>query len=743
MNNFFFNTSLYPLFKKALKSTEKEPVVINILSTDSSLQKKETKVSESAAPRKNMSRKYEPSPFGRFFGPRKQQPVSVDMKDFSSWKNKNYRKAEESIQDEEFTSSKFSLSDFMNDKSQTKFNELDQTRSDMQKPINQLSTDDPLYKKFSLDSYMHKLEEQTLVKNEFEENDDILEPLGSQTQSVVPDSSQDENFGFGLNSSVEKFALDDPISGDSFKFEQEELDKFRARLDKMEREAANIKEKSNEKVITGNDLSAISGFNINNLTEESDEESENSMLIDDIESVNAKFGVDSSELKEKKEKTVSQGKRFIEINRTETDSSDNSDSEVAKFDNEIDFVESDEESENRATNLIDSFDNDEEDVNDSQENIESADESVADDEFADDENIVQDEDSTNVDSNIDDENIVISDDIGSELNNDDESIEVDSENNNQESNINKMTKISRSDIVTKDDLKSMSEELIGKFTELYKKGDESDEAGFIAEDPYQIQGRNGINPMYPDSNTGYIPQTPYGMGTQQMTDDASLRLQLQELINTNKRLDLEKEERLRQAELEKERVAAEYESRIKEMEQSFKQNYEDFKKQAYLDKLDRDIKLKEAESKFKKKTVEIKEQEKDTYKRERTGAMLRKELKSHLNIANLEMDKKLLEVASHLNKDQFDRLNAENIEMAKRLENEELKAREDEEVESVVEEEIDEIEEEEEESPKKTTTKKTTRKRKTASRTTPARRGARRTSRRRIDSDIIGGIDFE
>ena len=247
MNNFFFDESDYSLFRKALKTTDNEPIVINILSTDSSLQSREDKTAEVASARKNMSKKYEPSPFGKFFGPRKQQAVSVDMKDYSSWKNKNYRKTEKSLDDRVNSEVKFSLSDFMNDKSSGTFNELDQAKSDLQKPINQLSTSDPLYKRFSLDSYMNKLEEQTLTKDSFEENDDILEPLGTDTQSVVPDSSQDENFGFGSNANIEKFAFDDNTSGDEFKFEQEELDKFRARLDKIEREAANIKEKSTQK----------------------------------------------------------------------------------------------------------------------------------------------------------------------------------------------------------------------------------------------------------------------------------------------------------------------------------------------------------------------------------------------------------------------------------------------------------------------------------------------------------------
>ena len=37
MNNFFYRDTDYDLFKKALRSTKNEPVIINILSDDSSL----------------------------------------------------------------------------------------------------------------------------------------------------------------------------------------------------------------------------------------------------------------------------------------------------------------------------------------------------------------------------------------------------------------------------------------------------------------------------------------------------------------------------------------------------------------------------------------------------------------------------------------------------------------------------------------------------------------------------------
>ena len=101
------------------------------------------------------------------------------------------------------------------------------------------------------------------------------------------------------------------------------------------------------------------------------------------------------------------------------------------------------------------------------------------------------------------------------------------------------------------------------------------------------------------------------------------------------------------------------------------------------------------------------------------------------------MDKKLLEVASTLNRAENEKLVAENNEMERRLE-EEVNARLAEVVEDEVEEEIEEVEEEK---PAKTTTRRTTTKKRksTTTRRSPARKG----SRRKIDSDIIGGIDFE
>ena len=725
MNNFFFDESDYSLFRKALKTTDNEPIVINILSTDSSLQSREDKTAEVTSARKNMSKKYEPSPFGKFFGPRKQQSVSVDMKDFSSWKNKNYRKTEKSLDDRVNSEVKFSMSDFMNDKSSGTFNELDQAKSDLQKPINQLSTSDPLYKRFSLDSYMHKLEEQTLTKDSFEENDDILEPLGADTQSVVPDSSQDENFGFGSNVNIEKFAFDDNTSGDEFKFEQDELDKFRARLDKIEREAANIKEKSTQKLIDSNELSEISGgFDLDKLTDDSEDTT--SVSVSE-KSVSTDANVETPKVTHK---------TFFEVNKNEGAVKKRASSGLLAA-----FEDVEQESNTSSVSAVEEIAQTEEptfDLSDNNENVEQ-DASLSTDEVEELGDLDKIEDIGDLDESTNEEDSIV--ETGDESQDDIFGDNIDATDELGEDGEDDLLETETTKVKT-DDLSAQ-----GETATMPVGGD------VIA--PY---GQDMVNPVVGDPNAMYGYTDP-SLGTQiiapsYVDESATLKAQLQELIDSNKKLDYEHDQKLREAELEKERVAAEYESRIREMEKSFKESYEDFKKQAYLDKLDRDIKLKEAETKFMKKTEKIKEEEKESYSKEKLGVMLRKELKSNLNISNLEMDKKLLEVASKLNKDNYDKLFAENTEMVRRMEEEAARVAAEEEARKAALaeeddefEEVEEIEEVDEETSSKTTKSKTSTTRKSTTRkrkpTTRKTTTARRSPRRKIDSDIIGGIDFD
>ena len=95
MDNFFSNALDFNFFKKALKITDGESIIINVSSTDSSLVSKPKYDSNPQnKQRKSMSDKFEPSPFGRFFGSQKRNTAPVDMNDFTSWKNKNYRRKE-------------------------------------------------------------------------------------------------------------------------------------------------------------------------------------------------------------------------------------------------------------------------------------------------------------------------------------------------------------------------------------------------------------------------------------------------------------------------------------------------------------------------------------------------------------------------------------------------------------------------------------------------------------------------
>lgn len=682
MNNFFYNNFDYTLFKKAFKETKGEPVIINILSSDSSLtdKKKETK----QVARKNYSNKFEPSPFGKFFGPRRQQTSSVDMNNFSSWKNKNYRDIEKKIDKTEKNPLKFSIADFMNERSKSmKYNELDQAKSEVQKPITQLSSSDPLYKRFSLDSYMHKLEEQTKVKSSFEQNDDILEPLGDLTEKVVPDSSQDENFSYASDVNVEGVAFDDNIGGEKYRIAQDELDKVKSRLEKMERE---IKDKSNEKVLSSeiSDLTKDDNndsFDLEKLGfDDEDIDDDNKIEVDDIEKVNDKvLSKDETSLKQDDEnKPKVDHKKFMEINRTESSSPRKINSDAKTDENELN-----------------------KNVNDDIETSVDVDENT--------------EEAQEVDANkqteapsedLNEESANLSSDEEPEENNDNSGIDGDENENDlvdaeQSSDDEFKTEIydndkrvDRDDILTKQDFRTMTDEFMQRFAQLYKKDDDNQN---IAQQ-YDQQGNinSEVSEQYSEPEPYVAEQyTPFVQTAEQVNQNNELQSKILELIEQNKKADSEAEEKLKKAELEKEKVAEEYENKIKEIEENYKKSYEEFKQKAYLEKLDSDLKLQQAESDFKKRESKIKEKEKANSKKQKIGELLKKEIKSNVSISNLEMEKKLLE------------------ESAKKGKKVETKV--------ITKERIVEV-------PVK---KK------------PVKKRGPKKKRRKIDSDIIGNIDFE
>lgn len=685
MYNFFFKDADHSLFRKALKSTKDEAVIINILSTDSSLVEDSKKEAEAPVVRKNLSNKFQPSPFGKFFGPRKQRTTPVDMGNFSSWRNKNFREVEQKLGETPVeNTTKFSLSDFMNKSAEAKkYNDEDQLKADKQKPITQLDTDDPTYRKYSLDSYLHKLEEQAKVKDKFQANDDLLEPLGETMQNVVPDSSQDENFGLESAVNVEDFTFDENIKGERFAFETSELDKVRSRLDKLERESQNIKDKPSDRVISGEELTDLAGgkdekFDLSKLGDDDEIE------VDDIERINEKLMAEQDE-SENKEKPKVDHKRFFEINKTPTGAP------ARAISNQSETTGSDE----------------------------TADETKA---LPEEENIAQQTE--------------ILDNPEQEVTTDGQTIDsgVDAIQEGEGSNVVDETKLARDDVLTKDDLRVMTDELVSKFTEMYQKGNDQDpvQAGESLGQVGEAGEENGEG-LY-----GYDGQQPYADGSVPYALDSSqanyasygqpndyiqqqqveLQAKILEMIESNKRADAEALEKLRQAELEKNRVAEEYEGRLRELEASFRKRDEEMKKQAYLDKLKSDIKLKKAENNYRRREEEFKELEKVSTEHIKIGIVLQKELENNLNVSNLEMDKKLLEVASKIRKEELEKQKIEQ---------------------PVQQVEVDEVEEVEvEEVPK--TPKKTPAKKRTTRRTT---RSHTRTPRRKIDSDIIGGINFD
>ena len=197
-----------------------------------------------------------------------------------------------------------------------------------------------------------------------------------------------------------------------------------------------------------------------------------------------------------------------------------------------------------------------------------------------------------------------------------------------------------------------------------------------------------------------------------------LQSKILELIEQNKRSDDEIAQKLHLSEMEKQRVAEQYENRLRELEASIQKREEAVKQQAYIERLKNDIKFKKSESKHKLREEQIRESEKLNSENNLASEKLKSELKNSLNVSNLEMDKKLLECVNKLHKVNDDL--EEKVVADEAVETEEVRER-----------------------PRRTTRTsraRTSQRRKTS---TVKSRMRTRTPRRKIDSDIIGGINFD
>ena len=736
MCSFFYNSSNYDLFKKALRSTKNEPVIINILSDDSSL--KESEGVNQNAQRKQMSSKFQASPFDKFFGPKKQRTDPLDMKDFSSWRNKNYRESEKQIDSAPEETKKFSFSDYLNSKTTNKFNSEDELKFESQKPIEQMSSKDENYEKFSLDSYLNKLEQQSKAQKDFAETDDLVKDFVGDDSVVKLDKNQDENFLSTSDVNVEDVAFGGEIKGEKFAFDREELDSVRARLDKMEREANNIKDKPTTKVISTNELSDIA---------KSDEDDEFNLdklgIEDDIEKVNKNIESQEKNLQvtgddETKTPKV-EHKRFVEINKSfeESEQISSVSGESLVSDEDLNSV--------NINDVVDTYVVETEDVTDESNSLneESGDKGVEDgvvkpviidgatanpEELKDEDEL--DEEGQN--SFVDVVEMIDETDANSSesLSVDEIQVEVDTEELGAEESL--KTEIKKSDeILTKTDLRTFTDEIVNKFSELSRGNNQSVQGGnvsgvygtpagteYVDGQGYMQHNPNMMDNPYNDVNidgqnnvVGFVGSGQAIPPEYQKKQD-ELQAQLMELIEQNKRTDEEVAKKLEMAEKEKMRVAEEYENRLRELESSMQKREEAVKQQAYIEKLKNDIKLKKSESKYRLREEQIRESEKSNSQALLDCEKLKSELRNSLSVSNLEMDKKLLECVNRLHK----------VEIEKQ------------------EQRVEELSQDLKEEIEKPTKTRTSQRRRSS---TVRSRMRTRTPRRKIDSDIIGGINFD
>ena len=786
MNNFFYSSSDYDLFKKAFRSTKNEPVIINILSDDSSLiEATEAGNTQANVQRKQMSSKFQASPFDKFFGPRKKRTDPLDMKDFSSWKNKNYRESEKQIDSIPEETTKFSFSDYLNNRTKDKmYNSEDELKAENQKPIDQMSSKDDDFKKFSLDSYLNKLEQQTKAKKDFAETDDLVSDFVDENAMANSDVDQDENFLTRSDIGVEDVAFGSEIKGDRFAFDREELDSVKARLEKMEREANNIKDKPTTKVISSNELSDIAKSDED---EETDEFNLDKLGIeDDIEKVNQKMDSINKNLQVtgdgETEKPKVEHKRFVEINKSFDDSETKTETSEKEEYVSASENKSGETEDNEVKGAIDISRNASGGVvggssgstvivttsgtasasaetSDNTESMPAFDMSgyksgatigpdragivkpvVIVGATANPDELKETEETSSDDNSFVDavEFIPVEDDEDQTIAGGTDGFEIATgEEFGQDNEIKKSD-----EYITKTDLRNVTDEIIGKFSEM-SRGGQPGQDGFVATGDYANPYGAGYNPaeqIYgPQTMSGEslfaqpaVTDNPVldqqtsvfgvvgGVGGGQSVDPEfqkkqdELQAQLMELIEQNKKTDEEVAKKLEMAEKEKMRVAEEYENRLRELEASMLKREEAVKQQAYIEKLKNDIKFKKSENKYKLREEQIRESEKSNSQNLLDCEKLKSELRNSLSVSNLEMDKKLLECVNRLHKAEIEKQEQKVEELQQDLKEEMEKPS----------------------SPKP----KTTPKRRPS---TVRSRMRTRTPRRKIDSDIIGGINFD
>ena len=228
------------------------------------------------------------------------------------------------------------------------------------------------------------------------------------------------------------------------------MDKVRSRLDKKAREEANIKEKQTEKVISTNELTEIAkdgeeddSFNLTKLGVDDE------IQVDDIEKINEKFAGGASE--EPKDVPKVSHKTFIEINKTPTAAKPVEEPVDGVVDDTVQEIKTEPVTQSKGTVIdadidvlqgldVDSLDEDEMEMDPLDET----------------------EGFSGLLSDTEDEDDLVGEDIEEHLS---------------------KKKISRDDLLTKDDFRTITDEFMTKFTEMYKK-DAAEPVGFVEPQTY-------------------------------------------------------------------------------------------------------------------------------------------------------------------------------------------------------------------------------------------------------------------